>query len=85
MLKIDDTVKVKMGTMHQGERKEFFPIGTICRVIDTEYSEEEGNTVELVPERELSCKKEVSYDAMTGYWYLESEVEKGHLEWVKDE
>ena len=79
MLKVGDTVKVKDTTMHQGERKEFIPIGTICRVVGTTYYESEGNAVGIVPESSLP------YDGYGEYWYLECEVEKGHMEWVKDE
>lgn len=39
MLKVGDTVKVKDATTYQGERKEFIPIGTICRVVGTAYYE----------------------------------------------
>lgn len=79
MLKVGDTVKVKNTTMHYGERKEFIPIGTICRVVGTMYYEKIGNAVGIVPESSLS------YDGYEEYWYLECEVEKGHMEWVKDE
>ena len=79
MLKVGDTVKVINGTtMPSGERKEFIPIGTICRVVKTEYFDGEGNAVGIIPESSLS------YNEHGEFWYLEDEVEKGHMEWVKE-
>lgn len=78
MIKIGDTVKVIDTTMHYGERKEFIPVGTICKVVRIELTEE-GNTVGIIPESNLP------YDGYSDFLYLESEVEKGHMEWIKDE
>ncbi len=78
MLKVGDTVKVKKETMHYGERIAFIPIGTICRVVEIKYYENKEKMIGIIPEGDLA------YD-YGAYWYLECEVEKGHLEWVKDE
>ena len=75
MLKIGDLVKVKDATMYQGEKKEFIPIGTICQVVGIC----EENVIGIVPENSLP------YNGSGEYWYLESELEKGHMEWVKEE
>jgi len=77
MLKIGDTVKVIGKTLNgNNEESELIPIGTICRVADTNYDDKVGNMVELIP-----SNKFIGYH---GYWYLECDVEKGHLEWVMD-
>ena len=65
MLKVGDTVKVINKTLFYTEITEVIPIGTICRVTSTEYSEKEGNIVGIVP-----------LDGSREYWYLECEVEK---------
>lgn len=78
MLKVGDTVKVNGKTFICGREYEPIPIGTICRVTDMSYTNSEEYAVEIVPEKEYPSDR-------NAWWYLESEVEKGHLEWVKDE
>lgn len=75
-VKIGDTVKVTKKTMYQGKRKELIPIGTICRVVDVDFDTKDGNVVGIVPLDNPNNYGE--------YYYLENEVEKGHMEWVKD-
>ena len=74
-INVGDTVKVLGLTNCGGLEKELIPIGTICKVINIE-SDEEGVVAELValdkPNDEL------------GYWYDIKDLEKGHLEWIKD-
>lgn len=80
MLKVGDTVKVISDTMHQGKREELIPLGTVCTVVGTMYfADEEEGAVGIVPENES-----LNYHGCGEFWYLESEVEKGHMEWVKD-
>lgn len=62
MLKIGDIVKVISPTKHFDEYKEFYPIGTICKVVETN-----GDEIELIS---LD-----SYNYVP-YYYFESEVEK---------
>lgn len=78
MLKIGDTVKVIKATMYQGEKTELIPIGTICRIVEIEHYKNEVKTVGIVPESSLP------YNGFGEFWYLESEVEKGHMEWVRE-
>ena len=80
MLKVGDSVKIIDGTIYEGEKREFIPIGTICRIIGIIQINGEINALGLVPEEKLHY-----YNGTGEYYYLENEVEKGHLEWVKDE
>ena len=78
MINIGDRVKVIKPTEYMGKPKELFSIGTICQVIDIK--ETDGVLdFEIVPIDELSNSNPC------GFWYLEDELEKGHIEWVKDE
>lgn len=73
MLKVGDTVKVIAPTINAiGIEKEYIPIGTICTVTDI---------------RQFSDGVGYALDAGDGvlFWYLENELEKGHIEWIKDE
>lgn len=75
MLKVGDTVKVIGTTDCGGFEKECIPIGTICQITATE-KEEDGTVIfGLIP------KDKVFDDT---FWYLEKDLEKGHLEWVKE-
>ena len=76
MIKIGDLVKVIGTTNCAGFEKECIKIGTICKVIDIEH---EGDLPIfcLTPLREFPCSADE-------YWYLEKDVEKGHLEWIKE-
>lgn len=78
MLKVGDIVKVKSKVNYCGEMKEYIPIGTICKVVEME-SVPNGCVFRIIPLDQLPV---TPYD---GFWYLETEVEKGHLEWVKDD
>lgn len=78
MLKIGDTVKVIGTTDCGGFEKECIKIGTICRVVGTYMDSKSGVIVGIIPE------KEAPYKGVGEYWYLEKDVEKGHMEWVKD-
>lgn len=79
MLNVGDTVKVIGKTVDgSGKEKEYIPIGTICRIISMDNDKKEGLLVEITPEKEYLYSN-------YGYWYLTCDVEKGHMEWVKDE
>ena len=75
MLKVGDTVKVISKTRYNGieEKAEYIPIGEICKVIAVDH-DGDGTAVELAYH---------GYED-SGYWYHESEVEKGHMEWVPE-
>ena len=77
MLKVGDTVKVISDTEDagycDGRKIEYIPIGTICKVVETDI-EDDGSQ---------SCA--VDRGDGYAYWYKENELEKGHMEWVKDE
>ena len=79
MLKIGDTVKVISKTHYSdGVEEEHIPIGTVCTVKEIDYDEENG-----MPYYSLLPLKET--DRKLYFCYLEDELEKGHMEWVKDE
>lgn len=76
MLKVGDTVKVIAATEDaeycDGRKTEYIPIGTVCTVVETDI-EEDG----------------IQYCAVDSgdgfaFWYKENELEKGHMEWIKD-
>lgn len=75
MFEVGDLVKVISTTECQGENRELIPIGTICKVAEVE------NKPEGIDKPYVGIKP---LDKNTEYFYLFSEVEKGHLEWVKD-
>lgn len=75
MLKIGDTVKVIGKTIGgDGTEKEYFPIGSICFVLSTEIDKKGRLLVEISTIKNDDC----------GYWYLERDLEKGHVMWIKD-
>ena len=78
MIKVGDTVKVIGTTMCVDVEEECIKIGTICKVVETEDDKKGGLIVAIIPERELP------YEGYGEYWYFEKDVEKGHMEWVKD-
>lgn len=79
MLKVGDTVKVVSKTdCGGGVMNELIPIGTICRVTEV-CNDQEGIYYGIVDIRTRECDEFMN----TGY-YLENELEKGHLEWIKD-
>ena len=73
MLKVGDTVKVIAPTMYNGKATELYPIGTIATIVTVGYEEDGAPFYEVCSESDH-----------IGFWYLENELEKGHLEWVKD-
>ena len=75
MIKVRDTVKVIGKTVSGIEEKECIKIGTICDVVATYDDPDVGRIVGIIPKDSKGCE----------YWYLEKDVEKGHIEWVKDE
>lgn len=78
MLNIGDTVKVIGKTLDgSGEEKELIPIGTICRVVGC-YNDDKNRLI-------VGIKPEENSTYNLKYWYLASDVEKRHMEWVKDE
>ena len=79
MLKVGDTVKVIDKTHYSdGSKKELISIGTICTVKELDYEEDGTPDYGLLPIDD-------SRDDGTYFYYLENELEKGHLEWIKDE
>ena len=72
MLKIGDTVKVIRIT----NTGELIPIGTICTVLEVR-KELDGKYYYGIGDNRFHSK------SVNGY-YLENELEKGHLEWVKE-
>lgn len=74
MLKITDTVKVISKTNCGGIMKELIPVGTIC-IIVSEHKDKDGSIYYGVTP--LHNRNDLFY-------YLESELEKGSLQWVKE-
>ena len=74
MINVGDTVKVIGKTTCGGyEEVECIPIGTICRVIGVD-EDSNGTYYDIEPIN----------DYRYPYWYAEKDLEKGHMEWVKD-
>ena len=76
MLKVGDTVKVFAATEDagycDGRKKEYIPIGTICTVTNT-YIGWGGEQICAVDPGDGRA-----------FWYKENELEKGHMEWIKE-
>ena len=75
MIKVGDKVKVIAATQshwNPNEFTEYIPIGTICVVRDIDYNED-GTYYGIQP-LESNCI----------FYYLENELEKDHMEWVRD-
>ena len=72
MINVGDTVKVISATEYNGELVEFYPIGTICRVVEKQDDEYIG----IIPYNNPFCQYP--------YFYLDSELKKGRLEWIPD-
>ena len=70
MIKVGDIVKVTGKTLCGGEEKECIPIGTICRVVETEDNAKGKPIIGIVS---------VTYDHEP-YWYLVFDVEKMTLQ-----
>ena len=80
-IKIGDIVKVIAATEDalycDGRKREYIPIGTVCTVKEVNYEHDGSLNYGLLPVNQID-------DGI--YWdYLENEIEKGHLEWIKDE
>ena len=79
MIKVGDTVKVIGKTVvfdaDNGREIEIelVPIGTICTVTDFV---EEHSDYHVVPKDSF---------IEHGYWYYADALEKGHMEWIRDE
>ena len=75
MIEVGDTVKIISVTQEREDKKEYIPIGTICKVVEV-CMDNENPYYGVSPIN----------DSMTSvpFYYLENEIEKGHLEWVKD-
>ena len=74
-IEIGDTVKVIEATASHydpDDKTEYIPIGTICKVRDIDYCKD-GTYYGIQP-LESNCI----------FYYLENELEKGHMEWVRD-
>lgn len=79
MLKIGDTVKVIDRTLCGGIKTEVIPIGTVCVIVEIDH-EDDGRAYYGLMKGTDTLGERIIAD---GY-YLEEELEKGHLEWVKD-
>lgn len=66
-MKIGDTVKVISSTEFNGEQLCFYPLETICRVVDIDTEGALGILPLNVSENTFP------------YYYLENELEKGHI------
>lgn len=81
MINVGDTVKIVKETQkaggEPGELFEYIKIGTICTVNDIDHLDNGTTAYECIPDDWR--------DDICGFWYLEDEIEKGHLEWIKDE
>ena len=76
MLKVGDTVKVISDTVSHWdpeEKTQYIPIGTICTVTEVENGRDGTPYYGITP---------LGRDYM--FCYLEDELEKGHMEWIKD-
>ncbi len=72
MLNVGDTVKVIAKTKgSDGDMREYFPIGSIGKISEV-CTEDNGNTYYGVEENGDT------------FYYFENELEKGHMEWVKE-
>ena len=80
MIKVGDTVKVidKADVADEFGRRELYPIGTICKVMEVD-EDPDGFYFRVVILEESSHAS-----AYSGYWYKENELEKGRLEWIKE-
>lgn len=74
MLKVGDTVKVIGTTMVETRETEAITIGTLCKVTDTDTDEKFGQICEIT----------TMFGNPVSYWYAEKDLEKGHIEWVKE-
>lgn len=77
MLKVGDTVKVISDTASHWDPKErakYIPIGTICTATEVENGNDGTPYYDITP-----------LGRNYSFCYLESELEKGHMEWIKDE
>lgn len=75
MLKIGDTVKVLRTTEVEGVQKELIRIGTICTVLEV-CRNSDGSYYYGIADTQFHSRN------INGY-YLENELEKGHMEWIR--
>lgn len=78
MIKVGDTVKVIGMTLCGGIETECIKIGTVCKVVEIENRDSGSTFIGIVPERELL------YGRCNAYWYLPKDIEKGHMEWIRE-
>lgn len=74
--KIGDMVKVISKTDDNGEMREYFPIGTICEIVEIGCDDNESYFYGVKPINTFYCG--------SPYYYLENELEKGHMQWIAD-
>lgn len=79
MIEVGDTVKVISTTDFFGEQIELISIGTICKVIKIDVDDDENEIYIMIEPLDSWC------DKYSGFFYLPNELEKGHMEWVRDE
>lgn len=72
MLKIGDTVKIISKTLEGDNMRELFPIGSIGRVTEDGLTERDGTPYYGITRNNVT------------FYYLENELEKGHMEWIAD-
>ena len=76
MLKIGDTVKVLSTTEVDGKQKELIRLGSICIILSVQ-KDVNGCYHYGIADTQFHGK------SINGY-YLENELEKGHLEWIRE-
>lgn len=77
IIKVGDTVKVISDTVshwNPEERTEYIPIGTICVVRNVDYNKDGSVFCEIEP-----------IGSNYTFCYMENELEKGRMEWVRHE
>lgn len=78
MWNIGDTVKVIDRTLCGGIKTEVIPIGTVCVIVEIDHEDDgkayygliEGTKIPKIPD--------------DPWYYLEEELERGRLVWIKD-
>ena len=80
MINVGDTVKVidKADISDDVGRRELYPIGTICKVIEI------NENCDSADYRVVKLEDSLYAGENSGWWYKADELEIGHLEWIKD-
>ena len=78
MWNIGDTVKVMSKTECNGIKKELIPIGSICVIVETCREEDGSHYYGLIKGTKIP---KIPDDP---WYYLEEELERGRLVWIKD-